>query len=120
MTRLIRHGTVARLRGRLMPGSATAFGPDALDTLDFEFEALTGRYRGSRFWEFMPVDTAPGRFADKDTRLRLRQMLDSALGLDPRDVSQQTRPKRVLPNLAAFDRIEFVGKIAIEHLGRCA
>lgn len=60
---LIRHGTVARLRGRLMPSSATAFGPDAIDVLEFEMKVLTGRYRGSHFWEFLPVDTTLGRTA---------------------------------------------------------
>jgi hypothetical protein len=118
MTRLIRHGTVARVRGRLMPDSAIAPGYETIDTLDFKFEVLTGRYCGCRFWGFFPVDVSlwqrSGWF---DTRRWLRAMIDSALGLNPRDLSKSTQPKRILNSLAEFDRVEFIGQIAVEKIG---
>jgi len=44
-------------------------------------------------------------------------MIDSALGLDPRDMSKSARPKRILRSLTDFDRIEFAGRIAVEKVG---
>jgi hypothetical protein len=123
-----------------MPGSATTS-----DTLDFEFQVLTGRYSGCKFWEFMPLDVSldPKRrgFAIafsgfrsqvhfclnnidlmsptcglRKTRSRIKAMIDSALGLNPDDESPSARPKRILSSLSDLDRIEFVGKISVEKV----
>ena len=43
-----------------------------------------------------------------------RAMIDSALGLDPNDMSEAAKSKRVLRGLADLSGITFVGKIRIE------
>jgi hypothetical protein len=135
---LIRHGTVARLRGRLTrgAGSITLERATAHDTLDFQFEVLTGRYRGLRFFEFMPLDISldprlhvwslfcqPRVSVSSSmsetcglsrTMARIKAMIDSALGLDPDDLSPSARPKRIFACVSDLDRIEFVGKVSVD------
>jgi hypothetical protein len=50
----------------------------------------------------------------KIAKSQFRAMIDSALGLDPDDMSEAAKAKRVLRGLADLDGISFVAKIRVE------
>ena len=54
------------------------------------------------------------RSARSITKSTLRAMIDSALGLDPEDMSEATKAKRILRGFADLSGITFVAKIKVE------
>jgi len=48
----------------------------------------------------------------------LRATIDSALGLDPKDMSDAAKAKRVLRGFRDLSGIEFFAKIGVEHGGQ--
>ncbi|MBX3516008.1 MAG: hypothetical protein KF815_03595 [Rhodospirillales bacterium] len=103
-------------RGLLKASNAP--GSDVL-SLDCEFTVVEGPYAKRKFWQLFTV--AGGKVDDKGASIGwniskriFRAMIDSALGLDPEDMSEAAKAKRQLRGLADLNGISFVAKIAVE------
>jgi hypothetical protein len=101
----------------LLKASTTA-GSDVL-SLDCEFTVTEGRLARRKFWHSFTV--SGGKVDEKGASIgwniskrTFRAMIDSALGLDPDDHSEDAKAKRRLRGLADLDGITFVAKIAVE------
>ena len=103
-------------RGLLKP-SATD-GSDML-SLDAEFTVAEGPHIRRKFWQTLTVsggklDENGVSIGARITKSQLRAMIDSALGLDPEDMSEPTKAKRILRGFADLSGITFVAKIKVE------
>jgi hypothetical protein len=130
MGELIPDGSFVKLRMTIRPGGAD--GLDQADAgmlkaskssdakmLDCEFVVLEGPYAKRKFWENMVVNG--GKRNEKGdsigwniTKSTIRAMIESALGLDPKDMSEAARQKRVLKCFKHLDGITFAGRVMIE------
>ena len=98
--------------------ASTTPGSDVL-SLDCEFTVAEGRLARRKFWQTFTV--SGGKVDEKGasigwniTKRTFRAMIDSALGLDPDDNSEEAKAKRRLRGLADLDGITFVAKITVE------
>jgi hypothetical protein len=87
--------------------------------LDCEFTVAEGPHAKRKFWQMFTVqggkvDENGVSIAWKISKSTFRAMIDSALGLDPQDMSEAAKQKRVLRGLADLSGIAFVAKIRIE------
>jgi hypothetical protein len=101
----------------LLKASTTA-GSDVL-SLDCEFTITEGRFARRKFWQTFTV--SGGKVDEKGASIgwniskrTFRAMIDSALGLDPGDSSEDAKAKRRLRGLADLEGISFVAKITVE------
>lgn len=93
-------------------------GSDVL-MLDAEFTVAEGPHVRRKFWQNFTVqggklDEAGQSIGWKISKSTFRAMIDSALGLNPEDMSEAAKARRVLRGLADLDGISFVAKIQIE------
>ena len=93
-------------------------GSDVL-TLDAEFTVAEGPHARRKFWQNFTV--AGGKVDERGqskgwniAKSAFRAMIDSALGLDPKDESASAKQKRVIEGLKRLDGIVFVARIMIE------
>ena len=103
-------------RGLLKPSNQP--GSDVL-MLDAEFTVAEGPHARRKFWQMFTVqggklDEQGQSIGWKISKSAFRAMIDSALGLNPEDMSEAAKAKRVLRGLADLDGISFVAKIQIE------
>jgi hypothetical protein len=103
-------------RGLLKPSNQP--GSDVL-MLDAEFTVAEGPHARRKFWQNFTVqggklDEQGQSIGWKISKSQFRAMIDSALGLNPEDMSEAAKAKRVLRGLADLDGITFVAKIQIE------
>ena len=103
-------------RGLLKPTKTS--GSDVL-MLDCEFTVVAGPLARRKFWQTFTViggkvDEHGVSIAWKINKGIFRAMIDSACGLDPQDMSEAARAKRVLRGLADLDGITFAAKIKVE------
>jgi hypothetical protein len=103
-------------RGLLKPAKTP--GSDVL-MLDCEFTVVAGPLARRKFWQTFTViggkvDEHGVSIAWKISKGIFRAMIDSACGLDPQDMSEAARAKRVLRGLADLDGITFAAKIKVE------
>ncbi len=87
--------------------------------LDCEFTVAEGPHAKRKFWQMFTVqggkvDENGVSIAWKISKSTFRAMIDSALGLDPQDMSETAKQKRILRGLADLNGITFVAKIKIE------
>jgi hypothetical protein len=87
--------------------------------LDCEFTVAEGPHAKRKFWQMFTVqggkvDENGVSIAWKISKSTFRAMIDSALGLDPQDMGEAAKQKRVLRGLADLSGITFVAKIRIE------
>lgn len=87
--------------------------------LDCEFTVVEGPHARRKFWQMFTVqggklDEHGVSIGWKISKSSFRAMIDSALGLDPEDMSEATKAKRVLRGLADLNGIAFVAKIKVE------
>jgi hypothetical protein len=129
---LIQDGTFAKVTMTLRPGgtdgqgeidrgllkASAAPGSDVL-MLDAEFTLVEGPQARRKFWQMFTV--AGGKLDEqgqsigwKISKSSLRAMIDSALGLDPHDMSEAAKAKRILRGLGDLNGITFVAKIKVE------
>jgi hypothetical protein len=87
--------------------------------LDAEFTVVEGPHAKRKFWQMFTV--AGGKVDEngvsigwKISKSTFRAMIDSALGLNPEDMSEEAKAKRVLRGLKDFDGITCVAKIKVE------
>lgn len=93
-------------------------GSDVL-MLDAEFTVAEGPHVRRKFWQNFTVqggklDEKGQSIGWKISKSTFRAMIDSALGLNPEDMSEAAKARRVLRGLADLDGISFVAKIQIE------
>ena len=103
-------------RGLLKPSNQP--GSDVL-MVDAEFTVAEGPFARRKFWQNFTV--AGGKLDEKGqskgwniSKSAFRAMIDSALGLDPQDVSQAAKDKRVIGGLKQLDGITFAARIMVE------
>jgi len=87
--------------------------------LDCEFALAEGPHAKRKFWQMFTVqggkvDENGVSIAWKISKSTFRAMIDAALGLDPADMSETAKQKRILRGLADLNGITFVAKIKIE------
>jgi hypothetical protein len=87
--------------------------------LDCEFTVAEGPHAKRKFWQMFTVqggkvDENGVSIAWKISKSTFRAMIDSALGLDPQDMSEVAKQKRILRGLADLNGITFVAKIKVE------
>jgi len=127
---LIPDGTFAKVRMTIRPGGVNGSTPidgallKASQTsdaklLDCEFTVVDGAYARRKFWQNFTV--AGGKLDEKGqskgwniSKSAFRAMVDSALGLDPRDESPAAKGKRVIQGLKQLDGIVFAARIMVE------
>jgi hypothetical protein len=127
---LIPDGTFAKVRMTIRPGGTNGASPmDAgllkaaaesdAKMLDCEFTVVEGPFVRRKFWQNFTV--AGGKVDDKGqskgwniSKASFRAMVDSALNLSPKDMSEAAKAKRVLQGLKQLDGITFVARIMVE------
>jgi len=87
--------------------------------LDCEFTVLEGPHARRKFWQTFvvrggKVDEQGVSIGWKISKGTFRAMMESAQGLDPNDMSEGAKQKRMLRGLADLHGIAFVAKIKIE------
>jgi hypothetical protein len=123
-------GTFARVARTIRPGGLNGATPadggvlkasNSSDAklLDCEFTVVEGPYARRKFWQNFTV--AGGKVDEKGqskgwnvAKSAFRAMIDSALGLNPKDDSAAAKQKRVIQGLRQLDGIVFVARIMIE------
>ena len=93
-------------------------GSDVL-SLDTEFTVLEGPHARRKFWQAFTVsggklDEEGQSIGWKISKSTFRAMIDSALGLNPEDMSDAAKSRRVLNGLSELSGITFIGKVKIE------
>jgi hypothetical protein len=127
---LIPDGTFAKVRLTIRPGGVNGATPlDAgllkasqssdAKMLDCEFTVVDGPHARRKFWQSFTV--AGGKLDEKGqsigwkiSKSAFRAMVDSALGLNPKDESPAAKAKRVLPGLKQLEGIVFAARIMVE------
>jgi hypothetical protein len=129
---LIPDGTFAKVTMTIRPGgtdgqseidrgllkASNAPGSDVL-MVDAEFTVAEGPHVRRKFWQMFTVsggkvDEHGVSIGWKISKGSFRAMIDSALGLDPQDMSDAAKSKRILRGLADLSGITFVAKIKVE------
>ena len=131
-TDIIPDGTFAKITMIFKPGTIDGASPaDArllkpsnspgsdVQQIDAEFTVAEGLYARRKFWQFFTViggktDEQGVSIGWKITKSSFRSMIDSALGLDPQDMSEAAKSKRLLEGLSQMSGITFIGKIRVE------
>lgn len=123
-------GTFAKIRMNIRSGGVngsvpmdagllTASKSSDAKMLDCEFTVAEGPFARRKFWQNFTV--AGGKLDEKGqskgwniSKATFRAMIDSALGLDPKDMSDGARQKRQIQGLKQLEGITFVGRIMVE------
>ena len=131
-TDIIPDGTFAKITMIFKPGTIDGASPaDAkllkpsnasgsdVQQIDAEFTVTEGIFARRKFWQFFTViggktDEQGVSIGWKITKSTFRSMIDSALGLDPQDMSEPAKSKRLLEGLSQMSGITFIGKIKVE------
>jgi len=128
---LIPDGTFAKVTMAIRPGGldgqgevdrgllkASRSGGD-VRMIDAEFTVVVGPHAKRKFWQNFTV--AGGKVDEQGVSIgwkiskgTFRAMIDSACGLDPQDMGEAARAKRVLRGLADLSGITFAAKICVE------
>ncbi|WP_198370655.1 hypothetical protein, partial [Roseomonas rosulenta] len=128
---LIPDGTFAKVTMVIRPGGLDGQGEvdrgllkaarNGGDTkmIDAEFTVLVGPHAKRKFWQTFTVvggkvDEQGVSIAWKISKGTFRAMIDSALGLDPQDMSEAAKAKRVLRGLSDLSGITCAAKIKVE------
>jgi hypothetical protein len=129
---IIPDGTFAKITMTFRPGTIDGDSPvDAkllkasnspgsdVRQIDAEFTIVEGLYARRKFWQMFTVsggklDEQGVSIGWKISKSTFRAMIDSALGLNPEDMSDAAKSRRVLNGLSELSGITFVGKVKIE------
>ena len=84
------------------------------EALDLEFVVLDGPHKGKRFWDYLVVEgTGDGQKKMAVSNMHtLKLLLDSALGLDPKDESPEARAARTV------SESWFEGRVCMVKIGK--
>lgn len=122
---LIPKGTIAPVILTIRPGSVGEGGWLATSErsqyqwLDCEFTITGGPFARRKFWTLMMAGHAT---PDEErvakalgiTRSKLRGILESARGINPNDMSEAAKAKRIVTGYGDFSGMEFVAKIGVQ------
>ncbi|MBB5691709.1 hypothetical protein FHS88_003870 [Roseomonas alkaliterrae] len=131
-TDLIPDGSFVKLRMEIRKGGidgASPFDRELLKAaktpgsdvrmLDCEFTVVAGPHSKRKLWQSFTV--AGGKVDEQGVSIgwkiskgMFRAMIDSALGLDPHDMSEAAKAKRILRGLADLNGITFAAKLRVE------
>ncbi|HEV7455286.1 MAG TPA: hypothetical protein VGN96_00805 [Roseococcus sp.] len=131
-TDLIPDGSFVKLRMEIRKGGidgASPFDRELLKAaktpgsdvrmLDCEFTVVAGPHGKRKLWQSFTV--AGGKVDEQGVSIgwkiskgMFRAMIDSALGLDPQDMSEAAKAKRILRGLADLNGITFAAKLRVE------
>ncbi len=134
---VIPEGTFAKVKMTIKPGGVTVDHMDPIDNelfrastssdvvmLECEFIVLFGPHSRRKFPAFGSgqfFTVAGGQIDEKGvskgwsiTFGLLKAILDSAIGLQPKDDSPSAKAKRMMRGIRDFDQVEFVAKIGVE------
>ncbi|CAH0124332.1 hypothetical protein ROS9278_00018 [Roseomonas sp. CECT 9278] len=128
---LIPDGTFAKVTMVIRPGGVDGQGEADRGLLkasrgggdtamvDGEFTVAAGPHIRRKFWQTFTVvggkvDEHGVSIAWKISKGTFRAMIDSALGLDPQDMGEAAKAKRVLRGLSDLSGITFAAKIRVE------
>jgi hypothetical protein len=119
---LIPQNTVVTLRLHIRAGGA---GEDGMlkrssngrcEMLDVELTIVDGEFAKRKLWDHFVVEGEEHAKAIEISRGRIRAIIDSAYGLDPKDISPEARKARTR-TYKQLDGLTFIGKIGIEKGG---
>lgn len=130
MGELLPDGEFVKLKLVIRPGGVD--GPEPADKgllrasktsdakmLDCEFVVVEGPYARKRLWQNFTV--AGGKLNDKGvskgwniSKSTFRAMIESAIGLSPKDMSEEAKKKRALQSLSQLNGITFAARTMIE------
>lgn len=116
---LIPANTVATLRLHIQGGGAGEEGmlkrskDGRCEMLALEFVVADGEFAKRKFWENWTIEGIDHAKAIEISRSKIKSVLDSALGLNPKDVSPQARSART-KSYKELEGLTFIGKIGIE------
>src|SRR5262245_25866032 len=121
---LIPAGTVATVSTHIQPrgiredGMLKRSGNGECEMLVLEFTVLDGPHKGRKFWHnLLLVGTTDGQKKMAQGNLGvLKAIIDSALGLMPKDDSDTARAARTL-SIKQFEGMNFIAKIGTEAGG---
>ena len=87
--------------------------------LDCEFTVVAGSHSKRKLWQSFTVsggkvDEQGVSIGWKISKGMFRAMIDSALGLDPQDMGEAAKAKRILRGLADLNGITFAAKVRVE------
>lgn len=131
MGELIPDGSFVKLKMTVRPGGVDGDGPidkgllkssekSDVKMLDCEFVVVEGHLARRKFWQNF---TVAGGKRDAKTGASMgwnisksvfRAMIESALGLDPKDMSDVAKQKRVMGGLAHLNGISFAARVMVE------
>jgi hypothetical protein len=122
---LIPKGTIAPVILTIRPGHTgdggwlTQSKNSPYQYLDCEFTITGGSFARRKFWTLMMAghSTPNEEKVAKTlgiTRSKLRGILESARGIDPNDMSEAAKAKRIVQGYGDFSGMEFVAKIGLE------
>lgn len=86
--------------------------------LNAEFVVLDGPYVKRKLWSLIGLYSPKGDEWTNMGRSFIRAMLNSARGIDPKDVSPQAQAARRIAHFGELDGLEFVGRVDIEQDSR--
>jgi len=127
---LIPDGTFVKLKLTLRAGGVDGPTPDDrgllkasqnsdVKMLDCEFTVVGGRFDRRKVWQLLTVaggklDANGQSIGWNITKSTIRAMIESAMGINPKDESAEARQKRTLPSLKALEDITFYARIMVE------
>lgn len=122
---LIPRNTVAPVIMTVRPGHAgdggwlTQSKSSPYRYMDCEFTVTDGPFAKRKFWTNIMVehDNPTEEKVAKTlgiSRSKLRAILESARGIDPKDESEAAKTKRIVAGYGDFSGMEFVAKISVE------
>ncbi len=127
---LIPDGTFAKMKLTLRPGGVDGPTPDDrgllkpsqnsdVKMLDCEFTVVGGRFDRRKVWQLLTVaggklDANGQSIGWNITKSTIRAMIESAVGINPKDESPEAKQKRTLPSLKALDGITFYARVMVE------
>jgi hypothetical protein len=87
--------------------------------LDCEFTVTSGPFARRKFWSLlMAGHSTPNEEKVAKTlgitRSKLRGILESARGIDPNDMSEAAKAKRIVTGYGDFSGVEFVARIGVQ------
>ena len=121
---LIEAGTLAKVRldiqqggfndefRGLTKGMATQ-GMTGAVYLKCEFKILEGEFQGRKIWSLIGLHSPKGDSYERMGRVLIKEILESARGIDPKDASDIANKKRSIESLADLDNLTFVAEISI-------
>ena len=83
--------------------------------LKCEFTVIGGKYNNRKVWDLIGLHSEKGPNYEKMGRGFIRAILDSAHGLNPKDITQAAVNARIIKSFQELDGIEFVAQIDVQQ-----